>query len=186
MDSLKKYGAIFVILVIAGLLITRIIYVRKSREQIAGEPPVKQLEFYKHWITVYPLAHTKLADFVDLRLFNGFKPGITFDEAVVKFGKPDNIRKEEFNTYYEYWTDISRIEIGREEYAIPDKDVGVAWPLYVYPKDLSFYDILHPAISKHINPEAEKTVVQIKDLTNELSLVIIIEGQRVDHLIWIR
>jgi hypothetical protein len=150
---------------------------------ISGEPPVKTLEFSDHWIHVRPLPNAKLSDFVDMRLFGEFFPGITFAEAKAEFGQPNNIRKEQHDTYYEYWTERSRIEIGREESSSGD-GVEVSWALYAYPKDPSFYNVLPSTISKHIDANAEKTVVLIKNQSDQTQVLVSILDRRVDHLIW--
>ena len=150
---------------------------------IPGDPPVKTLEFSDHWIHVRPLPNAKLNDFVDMSLFGDFFPGITFAEAKAEFGEPNNIRQEEHNTYYEYWTNRSRIEIGREESSSGD-GVEVSWALYAYPKNPSFYTVLPSPISKHIDANAAKTVVLIKNQSDETQVLVSILGRRVDYLIW--
>lgn len=171
------------VVIIALLLASRIAYVQLKRSEIVGEPPVKSIELYKHWLTVKPIENAKLSDFVDITLFHGFLPGINFEKAKSLYGNPNNIRDEKYNQYYEYWYDDARIEVGREEHA-DDDGIGVAWSLYSYPSKNSYNGILSPAISKHINPNKVKNTVQILNSDGDVQMFVNIIGNRVDYMIW--
>jgi hypothetical protein len=183
MEFCRRHLGLGVALIAGLLLVGRIIWVHASRTVVQGDSPVKEVEFHKHWITVIPLPGTRLDEFVDLRLFGDFRPGITFEEAAAREGAPDNIRTEDHNTYYEYWGTRSRVEVGREEYA-EGGDVRVDWVLYAFPKDIPYTTILSPAVSRHMNSSKEQTVVQIMNQRGEVDVLVYVRGLRVDHVIW--
>jgi hypothetical protein len=183
MEFWKRHVGLSVVLIAGLLLVGRIIWVHASRTVVQGDPPVKEVEFYKHWITVIPRLGTRLDEFVDLRLFGDFRPGVTFEEAVAQKGAPNNIRTEDHKTYYEYWGTRSRVEVGREEYA-DGEDIRVDWVLYAFPKDIPYTAMLPSSVSRHIDSSKEKTVVQIMNQRGEVGVLVYVRGLRVDHVIW--
>jgi len=177
-----KKSALFILALIVFLLLARIIYVQFSKTEIVGEPPVKSLVFHKHWITVNPLEDTGLQDFVDMKLFYDFVANLDFDQALLLYGEPDNIREEEYNTYYEYSFNDVRIEVGREEYSTGD-GIGVSWATYAYPYNKAYSEVLSPEISKHIDPMKEKTTVLVNNVEGEIKVLVNVVGTRVDEMI---
>jgi hypothetical protein len=174
---------LIVIISICLLIVVRVIYLKISRKEIIGIPPVKSVELFQNWVTIKPVEGYKIQDFVDIKLFHGFGPNINFNRAKNLFGEPKNIRNDEHGEYYEYWFDDSRIEIGREEYA-EGEGTGINWSLYLYPSQKSYKDFLSPSILKYINPKNEKINLQILDNNGDVQMVINILGERVDLVIW--
>jgi hypothetical protein len=172
--------AIFLLVALAA----RVAWVKSQRRAITGDPPIGEVEFYKHWITVTPVAGTSIAELVDMSFFGAFRPGMTFDDAVAVSGNPANIRRDEHNVYYEYEGPTSRVEIGREEYSTGG-EVDENWALYAYPYDRSFDNVLIPQIAKHVTTSAPKTGIQIKNSSGRLALFVQVLGRRVDHMIWL-
>lgn len=168
-----------IVLLVAG----RIAFVKSNRSEIAEEPPVKNIELYKHWLTVKPEENTQISDFVDIKFFHDFSPGINFERATILHGNPNNIRKDKGNQYYEYWYDDARIEVGKEEYAQGDA-TSIDWALYSYPSKKTYSEILAPAISKHIDPGKEKNTVQILNSNGDVEMLVQIIGNRVDYMVW--
>jgi hypothetical protein len=131
---------------------------------------VAELEFYKHWITVRPIPGTPLADLVDLSLFGPFRPGMTHDDGMARFGRPSNIHTVKYDTYYEYRVSSGRVELGRETYSTGE-GTDSHWALYPYPDDRTVDAVLIPQIAKHINPDSPRTGIQI-----------VFEGRRLENL----
>lgn len=179
----KKLLIALVVIVI--LLIGRIAYVQLNRRVIDGEPPVKSIELYEHWLTVKPIKNAKLSDFVDITFFHGFSPSINFEKAKSLYGNPNNIREEIHSQYYEYYFDDVRIVVGREETSNGEQ-IGVDWSLYAYPSQKSYDEILSPAISKHVDSNKEKNTIQILHSSGGIQMLVHIIGNRVDHIIWYR
>lgn len=178
---LEKYKYVFIFILVILLILGRIIYVNINRKEIQGEPPAKKLEFYKHYITVKPVEGAKPIDFFNIDFFKGFYPNITFEEAINKFGVPDNIREEKNKISHEYWRNNGRIEIVREEYV-----GGIDWGLYFYPRNLNYGDLLVPTISNYIDLNKKNTSIQIENSLEELAYLVYLEGNRVEFIIWYR
>ncbi|MBU3979264.1 hypothetical protein KJ980_08290 [Patescibacteria group bacterium] len=173
----------FLLCVIGG----RLLYLKIQTHVIKEEYPISKIETYQHWVTVYPSLNTTLSDFVDMSLFYGFKPKMTFDDALLSFGKPNNIRaQKEGNIYYEYWRDRARVEVVREETSSGDYNypIDVSWALYTYPNDITYDKVLNPKIVKYINPTLDKTVVVILNQKGDVGVLVEIIGNRVENLIW--
>ena len=183
----QNWGCFAVVSIILLIIVGRLIYVKVQTHVINGEYPIDKIVIYHHWVTIYPKTNTVLQDFVDMSLFYGFKPKMTFSDAVNAFGEPDNIREEDRgNTYYEYWRDNARIEVGKEEYSTGNRDnpIGVAWALYSYPKNASYIQVLNPRIINAINPNLPKTIVTIKNQDGSVGVLLDVRGNRVQDLIW--
>lgn len=183
MNFLIRHKFLVALLLIIIVIALRIFYVQLSEREVNGEYPVEKLVLHDRWISVYPSSGASVSDIMTKNLFSDFRPGMTFDDSVLEFGKPNNIRREEKgNTYFEYWTDFGRIEVGREEYSTGD-GIGVDWALYSYPKEMHYSDILISSVTKYIDPNRKETGVMIMDQKGEISIFINILGSRVDHLI---
>lgn len=182
---LKKHPGLVLLALVALGLAARIIYVGGGRKEIVGSFPVKKLESFNHYLHVYPMENTNLSDFIDMEIFDGFAPGITFEEATAKFGNPNNVRREKTATYYEYWNDLGRIEIGLEKYADAD-GIQSDYALWAYPKNTAYFSLLSPEISKYINADSKETSLAIFGLAGEVSVSIYVRGARVEHIIWHR
>ncbi|MFA6896871.1 MAG: hypothetical protein WCQ96_01140 [Patescibacteria group bacterium] len=176
-------NVLIAVAIISLLLLGRIFYVQSSRNEIAGEPPVKSIEFYQHWLTIKPVEGAKLSDLVDTTLFHTFLPGLNFENAKGLYGNPNNIRNDEHNQYYEYWYDDARIEVGREEYSDGSGN-GIDWSLYSYPSKKSYNDILSPAITKYIDSRKKESTIQILNPDGDVQVLVHIIGKRVDYMIW--
>ena len=174
------------ILTIATLVVGRILYVKIQTREIKEEYPIEKIKFYKHWVTVFPKQNTRLNDFVDMSLFYNFKPNMTFDETTKLFGKPNNIRENKGNIYYEYSKQKSRIEVAKEEYSTGDNNnpIGVSWALYTYPKDDKYDHILSKRISKYVPLTSKETVVTIMKINDEPGILVFITGNRVEYIVW--
>ena len=150
---------------------------------VPGVPPIKEVEYQKHWITLTPIDGTSPTQFVDVSLFRGIKPNTTHNEALRLLGSPSNQRKKDHNTYLEYYFDRGRLEIGREEYA-SDGEVRVAWSLTSYPNNLLYTDVLTPAAAKSIRLRNTNSVIQICDGQKRLHFLLILSGERVESINW--
>ena len=179
----SRHPKLAVALLLLAALAARMVWVSSQRRTVPGSPPVAELEFHKHWITVRPVPGTPLADLVDLSLFGAFRPGMMFDDANASSGPPSNIRTEKHNTYYEYRIPSGRVEIGREEYSTGG-GIGTEWALYAYPDDRTVDAVLIPQIAKYVDPNSSRTGIQIVFGSGRLSLFVDVRGRRVDHLIW--
>ncbi len=73
---------------------------------------------------------------VDLRIFQGFRPGMNFEEAEAAFGKEDEAGRNEFGPFKRYKRPLGIVQIGREDQSsliVPD----IFWTLRGYLPDAS-------------------------------------------------
>ncbi len=150
---------------------------------VPGEGAVKEVEYYKHWINVKLKPDANSIDLVDLKLFHGFDPKITTNEARIRFGEPSNVQKKEFYEAYEYSFPNARIELTLEQvsdgtYSYTDKG------LYSYPYEVEYSEFFNDNINKYIIPNVDETVVTLIDDKDEPKFLASIKGTRIDHIIW--
>lgn len=159
-----------------------------NTKTIAGTFPIDKIEIYKHTITIYPSKKTDLKDLVDIGLFYDFLPNQNFEETVNVFGKPDNIRKDKGNIYYEFWKPRARIEVVREETSTGSgiNPVNITWSLRTLPKDEPINKILNSQITKYINFDNENTIILILNDSKEIRMLIDIVGGRINYISWIK
>jgi hypothetical protein len=171
-------------LVIFGALAVLLAGCGNKRDRMPGIPPVKEVEYQKHWITLTPTTNTLAGALLDLSLFFGVKPGITHEKAIATLGNPKNQRTNGHNFYYEYYFASARLEIGREEYAA-DGGIGVAWSLISYPNNLLYDAVLTPEAVKSISLRSPNSVIQLCDSDRQLKFIIVLAGDRVESVAWL-
>jgi hypothetical protein len=71
-----------------------------KEEIVEGTPPIRKIVYYDQKIVVYPVGSWK--DLVDLTLFEGFRPGMTFEEALKEVGPPQKRGKGQWGSYFQY------------------------------------------------------------------------------------
>ena len=165
-------------------LVARIAWVRVGTRTIAGDGRVSEVKFQKHWVTARLRPGVKLGDAVDLAIFAEFRPGMTFETAVAAGGRPRNVRHEGHNVYYEFWRPHTRVELGREKSSSGNDVIQVSWPLYAYPTNTTYSQIVASEIAKHIDPSQEKTGLTVTTADDRSKVFLLIRGVRVDHAIW--
>lgn len=171
---------------VALALVGRIAWVRAGTRTIAGDGRVSELKFQKHWVTARLRPGVEPADAIDLAIFAEFRPGMTFETAVAAGGPPRNIRQEGNNVYYEFWRTNTRVELGREESSSGDDEIHVSWPLYAYPTNMTYSQVVVPEIAKHVDPSQEKTGLTVTTSDDGSKVFLFVRGVRVDHAIWSR
>ena len=170
-------------MVIALLFISRALYVHWGGTNYVSEQPATNITVKNGYITVIPLADTKLEDLVDMALFHDFTPDIDFDEAISLYGKPSNIRTDKSYRYLEYWYDDSTVEIG----AFLLKNRPTDWTLTTNPVNKSYRDILPIVIAKHIDISRDENIVQILNVAgDDIRMIVQIVGGRVEQITWIQ
>jgi len=117
-----------------------------------------------------------------MSVFGRYRPGFSPRQAILEYGEPTKeIPYENGAEYVEYETGRGRIRMGSEESA--DGDVGL--PLYFYPYDTRPERFLIPGIIRHLRPNADKEVVLLyEEKSDRAFMQVIIEGGRVNRLIW--
>lgn len=78
-----------------------------------GERPVAEIRLLggREYVELEP--GEALGSVVDLSVFGGFEPGMTFVDAERTYGPPESVRTRHANTYHSYPVEGARVELAR-------------------------------------------------------------------------
>lgn len=113
--------------------------------------PLAGVETQEARIVVYPDPAEDWRKLVNLAVFEGFRPGISIDEARRTHGQPAAESEEGGDTRWIYDRPAGRVRITREhQSSLPFVVFLKRWILAGYPRQGSPADVLHPAILGHL------------------------------------
>jgi len=90
---------------------------------------------------------------VDMSVFNGFRTGFDFSNALKVYGLPDNKGEKNGIQFLEYWRPNGRVQIVRQE-----TTSGISWHLYAYPNAMRYDQFFVADIASRIKPSKETLV----------------------------
>lgn len=152
-----------------------------GREVVPGVGRIEKVEYLKHWITLVVSHHSTPLDIVSTQVFHGLRPNTTHETAVRLLGRPQNVRQERDNIYFEYFFNNSRLEIGRER----DND-GASWSLSAYPKNMLYREALSPDAAGSFKLRSDNSAIQISDCYGKLTFLLVLRGSRIEEIKWFR
>lgn len=153
--------------------------------EFAGDPPVGKVIQFGRRIVVSAAPQASWKDLANLEIFNGFWPGITIEEAKREFGKPAEVARNHYGPYSVYRRSGGTLHVAWEEHR-SGKDAYKTWTLRAYPDATTSAGILHPSISKYIEPGKERVEVVIMNSGDEPAIDITVRWGKVETMTWIR
>lgn len=156
-----------------------------ERRELPGDPPVGKVILFHNRITVSAAPQANWKELVKLDIFDGFRPGITIEEAKREVGMPSDLARNHYGPYSVYRQPGGLLHVAWEEHR-SGEDAYKVWTLRAYPDAVSSTDMLHPSVSKHIEPEAERLQVIILGSDDEPAVDISIKRGRVESLTWLK
>jgi len=115
------------------------------------------LEFGR--LIFYPVPLADWRDLVDLSLFDGFHPGMTFRAAEGEFGSPDRKGDDYLGPYWDYERPLGTVRISHKlKGSLPFLRW---WRLEGFPEASDLEHLLHPNVVKHIPEDLERLTVVI-------------------------
>lgn len=153
---------------------------------VAGKPPVKSLEITSYAAgdeIVISLEDVSYESILDIEIFEGFRPGMTPEQAVIKFGPPARIEKTEDEVSYTYATKTGSVVIGRKK----EYSAGAAWMrrLRVYPDDKSPSSFLPTPVVEHLSPNASYTSVVFLNKNGTPGIEVALRMGQINYIEWI-
>lgn len=142
---------------------------REERRTFDCLPPLANVVFEAytapllvgHWdveLWTRPVPGIDTGTLVEMRVFGGFVPGMTAEAAAAKYGPPKRRRTDAYGTWYEYPTDLGRVEIVCEKSRSGGDDSeseACDWRLYAYPQR-GVQALFHPEVARQV--EAAKAI----------------------------
>lgn len=128
---------------------------------VRGESPVRAVADYPeyHRIVFYPEPGAGWKKLLDMRLFDGFWPGMTSSEAEGTLGLPADRGEDQLGPFWEYERPLGRIRIAHElKGSLP---FVRWWRLRGFPYASAIQDLLHPSVAQHVpaNPDGLELVI---------------------------
>lgn len=122
--------------------------------EIQGSPPVDRVVEYGDSLAVHPVEGVHIADFVDLGLFGGFRPGMSPEEAREHFGPPDRI--EGSAPLYELPSGRLLVSVRGRNSDLPQ---SMRFYLRLMPTNTELDDLFHRTIVSQLPRRNLRTVV---------------------------
>lgn len=177
---MKRYVKIGVaVLIVAGVIAWRVA-VRPRWQPVPTNSAIAKLKVDGKRVRVRLADTSRLEEAVILFPFHGLRPLYGFKNAKRVLGEPDNVRtKGEYFIAYEYWYADGRVDLEFEE-----SSTAISWDLCAYPASVFFGDVLADEIADKIDAAEEETIVVVYGHDNDLVMLVIIEGLRVESIRW--
>lgn len=122
---------------------------------IEGPPPIPKIVRWDTSIEIY--SSVNWPELIHTDLFQGFKPGMTFKDAVRLVGPPDKTGKGLWGPYYEYRRPNGSVRVSFE--TIGSGTMGAEftkWRLTAFPNERSIDTIFHPILRERLEADFRK------------------------------
>ena len=153
---------------------------------VQGSPPIHEIQYRDSRIVVFTSAHW--SELINTRLFDGFRPGMTFEEALKDVGPPDSTGKGLWGPYYLYRRPDGQVTVSHEE--IGSGSAGTkysSWRLTALPDQGSPQDLLSPMLRRQLESELKHRteLVIINPKGDSPSIEIVFDESRPTTIAWI-
>lgn len=135
-------------------------------------------------VEVSPRAGCSWQRLIDLDIFNGFRPGMSIQEAREIFGEPFVETTSGDNRFWRYQREMGIVQIGREDQGASIFPMYYWWVLRAYPNDTSPSAIFPPEVASAVLDGKAHEVVILNQCRLPMAEVII-ENNRVRLMTWI-
>lgn len=151
-----------------------------------GSPPIHKIYYRDSRIVVFPSVHWK--ELVNTNLFDGFRPGMTFEEAFKEVGPPDKTGKGLWGPYYLYRRPSGQVTVSYEEIGSGTAGTKYAsWRLRALPDRGSPQDLLNPTLRRQLEGDFQQRteLVIINPEGDNPSIEIVFDENRSTTILWI-
>jgi hypothetical protein len=158
---------------------------RFARREGTG-PCLARVDRHMSSITVTPRRECEWEKLVDLRVFSGFKPGMTFREARSAFGDPDAKGHNSWGPFWKYQRPLGVVQVGDEDQGSTILPVDRLWVLRAYPADSRPEAWLSKEVIPHLPLNEEHLEVVILNGCRYPMIELILERGRIKLVTWIK
>ena len=136
-------------------------------------------------VEISPNAECPWERLIDLSIFEGFRPGMTIDEARQYFGAPNLEAGTGSQRVWKYWRQKGVVQIGHEDQGSAIIPFYYWWVLRAYPENKSPHAIFPPQVVDRL-PSALKSyeTVVLNQCRHPMAEVIIDNG-KIQRITWI-
>lgn len=150
-----------------------------------GDAPVwavlDHLEYGR--VVVYPEPVADWQELVDLRLFAGFRPRMTFRDARRELGEPTRRGENGQGPYWDYDRPLGTVRIAHElKGSVP---FVRWWRLKGFPISSGVEEVFHPNVSKHVPVDLEHLDVVIMNNDGSPGAFVQVEKGRITLIDWV-
>lgn len=153
---------------------------------IEGPPPIPKIVYLNSTIVVYP--SVPWPELVHTNLFQGFKPGMTFNDALSAIGPPDKTGKGLWGPYHEYRRSIGSVRVSFETTASGTAGAKFSkWRLTAFPHDGAISSVLDPVLQKRLNDDvpSHAELVIMAPSGNRPAVNVTIRDEQVHSIEWL-
>lgn len=161
-------------------------YEPTEEKLVKGSPPIHKIHYRGSRIVVFPSVHWK--ELVDTNLFDGFSPGMTFEDVLKEVGPPDKTGKGIWGPYYLYQRPTGRVTVSYEEIGSGTAGTNYAsWRLRALPDQGSPKDLLSPTLRRQLESDFQQRteLVIINPEGDSPSVEIVFDENRPTTILWI-
>lgn len=153
---------------------------------IEGSHPIPKIVYLDSTIVVYP--SVPWPDLVHTDLFQGFRPGMSFDDALSTIGPPDKTGKGLGGPYHEYRRSTGSVRVSFET-----SESGITgakfskWRLTAFPRNGSISRVLDPVLQKRLsnNLPGQAEIVIMASNGEHPAVNVVIKDKLVHSIEWL-
>ena len=180
---IKKRIKILIVIIIGIAIVGRVIYVYFSKETIATNYPLNQIIRDKDLIRIYLSDEASLDEVVNLSIFKGVLPTMTFDEVINKLGTPQDFSTRFETEFIIFYTNYGRIEFGNSWGILIDNSYYNTNVLMFYKEDFSKDFLFLKDVIKYLPKNLGDTQIGIFEKEN-CNFVINLSSSEEDWIQW--
>lgn len=153
---------------------------------VEGPLPIPKIVYLDSTIVVYP--SVPWSDLVHTDLFEGFKPGMTFKDALSTVGPPNKAGKGLWGPYHEYRRPTGSVRISFE--TSESGTIGTKfskWRLTAFPRSGSINGTLDPVLQERLSGDfpGQAEIVIMSPTGEHPTVNVTIKGKRIHSIEWL-
>ena len=153
---------------------------------IEGSHPIPKIVYLDSTIVVHP--SVPWPELVHTELFQGFKPGMTFEDARKIVGPPDKIGKGLWGPYHEYRRPTGSVRVSFETTGSGITGAKFSkWRLTAFPHNGSISRVLDPVLQKRLSHDfpSQAEIVIMASNGEHPAANVVIKDKQVDSIEWL-
>jgi hypothetical protein len=137
-------------------------------------------------VTVSPRPQCPWERLIDIGFFNGFRPGMTSQEALGEIGPPDAERQDAAEEFWTYERPKAVIQIGHEDQGSGIVPFYYWWTLNAFPRDRTLEALFSPEVLARLPKQGSFREVFILNQCGLPMIVVTIDKGLVSSVSWTR
>jgi hypothetical protein len=134
-------------------------------------------------LVFYPEPEVSWTSLLDMRLFEGFRPGITFRDARSRVGEPTQKGEDYQGPFWDYERSLGTVRIAHKlKGSVP---VLRWWRLEGFPTSPEVVKVFHANVSKHIPLDREHLTVVIMNNQGSPGAFVQVKENQVTSIDWV-